>query len=672
MESPPSSNEPQSSTGRWWVHSRLLGVLTILLLTALAYSPIVQCGFIWDDDDYVTNNQTLRSTDGLIRIWTDPGATPQYYPFVHTSFWMEYQLWGLSPLGYHLVNVAIHMANACLLWRILVFLRVPGAWLIGALFAVHPVHVESVAWVTERKNVLSGLFYLIAMWAYIRFADLDRERVEIASEDSTKNAKPYGLLCLLLGCAYVAALLSKTVVATFPAAALVVLWWKTGGISKKQALAISPLFVLGLGFGMLTVWLEKYQVGAEGAEWDFTIWERTLIAGRVICFYATKLVLPYPLVFTYERWEIDAASIPQALFPLGVTLLLLLMFVFQKRMGRGPLAASLLFCGTLFPALGYFDVFPMRFSFVADHFQYLASIAFLILLINLIIAGFRFFHAAAWWNATMAVVALSACGFLTWKQVPIYEGLETLWRDTLAKNPSSWMAHSNLGSLLIRRGDLEEAESHLSEAIRLKPNYHEALANLGKVFESRGWLEQAKAKYVAAIEARPSFAPGYNGLGVVFAQQGEPAKAVEAWTRAVRLQPIFPDAYSNLAALHLQSGDLASAIRYADQAVEQYSGHKQARYILATAHYQRRDYVNAERQLRELIGASNVEPRVWMLQGAVAAGQQKYSDAIQAFERVVELQPKNAAAWTNLSSLHSELGDTEKARRCAEKAAALQ
>ncbi len=669
MELP--SNDVQSPRANF-IRSGILGCLAIALLTAIAYSPIIHCGFIWDDDDYVTNNLMLRSLDGLIRIWTDPGATPQYYPFVHTSFWIEYQLWGLEPLGYHVVNILLHIANACLLWRVLSSLGIPGAWLVAALFAVHPVHVESVAWVTERKNVLSGLFYLIAMWSYIRFADLDRVKAESIEQASNDKPRRYGWLYLLMGGAYVAALLSKTVVATFPAAALVVLWWKTGKITKKQALAISPLFLLGIAFGMLTVWLEKYQVGAEGAEWDFSFWERTLIAGRVICFYATKLVVPYPLVFTYERWVIDSTSIPQALFPIGVGLALVVMLLLSKRIGRGPLAASLLFCGTLFPALGYFDVFPMRFSFVADHFQYLASIAFLVLIVGIFASLLNVWQAPSWLGSTLSLLCLLVCVFLTFKQVPIYEGLESLWRDTLAKNPSSWMARSNLGSLLIRRGDLEEAELHLTEAIRLKPNYHEALANLGKVFESRGALEQAKAKYIAAIEARPSFAPAYNGLGVVFAQQGNREKAIEAWSRAVRLQRIYPDAYSNMAALYLQSGDMASAIQNAELAVEQYSGHKQARYILATAFYNRRDFVNADRQLKVLLQESNVEPRVYMLQGAVAVEQQRYSDAIQAFEKVVQLQPKNSAAWTNLSSLHSALGDVENARKCAEKAAALQ
>src|SRR5688572_14772657 len=174
------AQRPRQTTSRW--RPVLLPAAALLAMTLIAYAPAFRAGFIWDDPDYVTNNATLRSLDGLRQIWFVPQATPQYYPLVHTSFWIEYQLSGLNPTGYHAVNVLLHAVAAILLWRVLTMLEVPGAWLAAGMFAVHPIHVESVAWVTERKNVLSGVFYLASALMYLRFVG-----AALVSPDSPLN-----------------------------------------------------------------------------------------------------------------------------------------------------------------------------------------------------------------------------------------------------------------------------------------------------------------------------------------------------------------------------------------------------------------------------------------------------------------------------------------------------
>src|SRR5688572_14862801 len=365
--------------------SALIGSGVLLAMTLIAYLPAFRAGFIWDDPDYVVNNATLRSLDGLRQIWFVPRATPQYYPLVHTSFWIEYQLWRLNPAGYHAVNVLLHALAAVLLWRVLKLLDVPGAWLAAAIFAVHPMHVESVAWVTERKNVLSGVFYLAAALAYFRSSfglwgsGIGEDKDTAVDSSNTRHPKPDTRYSLSLGL-FVCALLSKTVTASLPATILLVIWWKRGRITRRDVVPLIPFFVIGVALALNTARLEREHVGASGAEFDFSALDRILIAGRAAWFYAWKLIAPVNLSFIYPRWTIDDRAAWQYAFPLAAVALVAALFVLRHRIGRGPLVAILFFGGTLVPALGFFNVYPMRYTFVADHFAYHASIGIIVLI----------------------------------------------------------------------------------------------------------------------------------------------------------------------------------------------------------------------------------------------------------------------------------------------------
>jgi hypothetical protein len=335
----------------------------LVLLTLVAYLPVLQYGgFIWDDDFYVSNNPLLRSVNGLVRIWTEPTATPQFYPLVHTTFWIEYHLWQLNPFGYHLVNVLLHALNAVLFWRLLTKLDLPQAWVAAAVFALHPVCVESVAWISERKNVLSAFLYLSSALVYVEFWMWGSDK---------RRWVPYAAAFAL----FVGALLSKTVTCTLPATLLIVLWWKRGRIKWGDVLPLVPFFVAGAALGLTTAWIERYRAGAMGGEWDLSFADRWMVAGRAVTFYAAKLLYPHPLSFVYERWQIVAGAWQQWLFPLGVIALLATLWALRERIGRGPLAAAAAFVAILGPALGFVNVYPFRYSFVADHFQYLASLA---------------------------------------------------------------------------------------------------------------------------------------------------------------------------------------------------------------------------------------------------------------------------------------------------------
>src|SRR5580658_1590861 len=390
--------------------------LAALLLgaTLIAYSPALNGEFLWDDDGHVTK-AALQSLHGLWRIWFEVGATQQYYPVLHSAFWIEHRLWGDSVLGYHLTNVLLHAVAACFVVWIVRLISLPGAWLAGFLFALHPVCVEAVAWIAEQKSTLSAVFYLGAAITYLRF---DRTR---------RKTLYFGALGL-----FVLALLSKTVTATLPAALLLVFWWQRKQVSwKRDVRPLLPWFALGAAAGLFTAWVERRYVAAEGPDFELTLLQRCLLAGRAIFFYLGKLVWPVNLTFTYLRWKLDASACWQYGFPLGVLAIVAGLWLLARRR-RGPLAAFLFFAGTLFPALGFFNVYPFLYSYVADHFQYLASLGIIV--------------PAAWgwarWTRgsfIVAIIVVGLLGCLTWRQSRLYRDPETFYRASLARNPNAWL-----------------------------------------------------------------------------------------------------------------------------------------------------------------------------------------------------------------------------------------
>jgi tetratricopeptide (TPR) repeat protein len=587
----------------------LLPVL-LLLAVAIVYRPAWGGDLLWDDDAHITR-PALRSAHGLWRIWTDLGATQQYYPLLHSAFWFQHRLWGDAVQGYHLVSLALHAISAWLIALILRRLAVPGAVLAAVVFAVHPVHVESVAWISELKNTLSGTFYLAAALAYLRFDDLRKGR----------------LYALALGC-FVLGLFTKTVTAVLPAALLVVFWWRRGKVSgRRDVLPLLPFFVAGACAGILTAWVERTFIGAEGAEFRFTVIERVLIAGRAIWFYLGKLFWPVNLAFIYPRWEVSAHAWWQYLYPLGVVVLLAVLWRLHGR-SRAPLAAFLLFCGTLFPGLGFLNVFPFRYAFVADHFQYLASIPVMAF------ASACLTHALRRWTtrpaaATALVLVLVAAplGALTWRQSHDYADAERLYRATIARSPTSWLAHNNLALILLDDGRLEEARAHILEALRLSPGIAEHQLNMGRLLLGEGAPAQSVPYLQEAVRLNPLLVSAHNNLGVALMRLGRPGEAVAPLAEAVRLQPDHADAHANLAsALH--------RLGRADEAATQ----------VATALALNPDSAAAHNE-----------------SGLLAMDRRAYDEARKAFARALQIDPGMADAQVNLGVALLYLGRTGEA-----------
>ena len=591
-----------------------------------AYWPAIQGGFVWDDNAHVTA-AALRSFRGLWRIWFDLGATQQYYPLLHSAFWIEHRLWGDAVLGYHLVNIAQHALAACLVVMILRRLALPGAWLAGLVFALHPVCVESVAWISEQKSTLSAVFYLSSAFIYLGF-------------DRTRLRSSY-LWALAL---FLCALLSKTVTASLPAALLVVFWWKRGRIDlRRDVRPLLPWFALGITAGLFTAWVERVYINARGAEFAISPLQRLLIAGRAVWFYAAKLFWPSNLIFTYPRWNIDPAVWWQWLFPLATLAVGIGLWLLARRR-RGPLAAFLFFAGTLFPALGFLNVYPFRFSWVADHFQYLACLG---VIVPLCVLASRAPRAAL-----VAPVILLA--ILTFRQATMYGDTETLYRETIARNPASWMAHNNLGVALSRiDGRSAEATDEYRAALRIKPDYAEPHNNLATIFSREGRMPEAIAEAQQALRIKPDYPEALVNLGSFLNTiPGRRPEAIADYQAALRLKPHHAEAHNNLGlALSDMPGRLPDAIGELEAAVQLEPDNAQMRDNLAGALARMPGRLpDAIAEVQAAIKITPDDPQAHDFLGrCLSQVPGRLPEAIAEFETALRLAP-------NFAQAHNDLG----------------
>lgn len=589
--------------------------LCLVALLALAYWPIVHAGWSWDDDSYVTANPVLvweRPIGESFRaIWT-PGGTPQYYPLVFTTFWIESRLLGPDfaerPLLFHLVNWALHALSTLLLWRILAMLRVPGAWLAAALFALHPMNVESVAWVSERKNVLSLALALSSIACWTRFGD---------ARDGPFEARCgwYAASLLLL----VAAMLAKTTAAAVAPALIVIDLWRRTPMTTARLAAYAPYFAIGVPLGLFTAHVERTLVGANSAEIGLAPLDRLILAPRIALFYLWTFVWPWRLAFIYPRWTIDAAHLMQwiplaAALAAGVGALLA-----WHRSHRGPLLLLILFGACLFPALGFIDVYPFRYSFVADHFGYLATIPMAIAAASIATRATRAWTALP--RGATLVLALALLATLTARQSTAYRDEETLWRRSLAANPDAWMPNSNLAGILLQQA---------AEAVRRDD-----------VERSRASAAEAEHFARAATELSPGqFTPWHN-LAEALRLQGRRADALAAADRAATLAPEVADVHWMRGRLLEESGDANAAIEAYRRAVE-----------------------GPDRERRDPGSVAQSGPGPWGHRFALARALQRAGrdeEAVAAYEELLRFKPNEPYAAANLALARARLGRHEAA-----------
>jgi tetratricopeptide (TPR) repeat protein len=595
-------------------------LLAVLLITAtfLAYQPVWRGVQIWDDGLHISRG--LPATlGGLWQIWSEPAITHIFDPLIDTVFWIERNLWGTSTLGYHFVNIGCHLAVALLLVKVLRRLRMRGAWLAAWIFALHPVHVESVAWITELKNTMSGIFFLLTTVMYLQF-------------DETRTRSSFALALLL----FLGALLSKATTVVWPFGMLVILWWKRGELSwQRDVLPLIPFVALVLLDGWLALRAQRDELGPISWHLSFSVAQRLVIAGRACWFYAGKLLWPVGLCPIYPRWSVDRLAGSDSLYPISIVALLIALW-FLRKWSRAPLAAALFFIGSLTPILGLFSFAYLQFSFVADHLQYLASLG-----------GITFVASGGVWIQErrhplpekaahgLCVAVLAALAILTWQHSRAFTDYGTFARTTLARNPECWVAHEQLGVVFASEGKFREASDEFGRALRANPRYGLCHSDLGSVLQSQGRTEEAIHEYQEALRWQPDLVrPRYN-IGCILAAQGRFSEAIEQYQDALRMEPYASEVRNNLGVALASSGKLDEAITQFRRAVEL-----------------RPDFVEAQVNL-----------------GHALAKQMNFPEAIRHDREALRLNPKNAGFHYDLAIALANNGDlaqsTEQFREAA-------
>ena len=692
--------------------------LALALLVVVSYFPALQGDFVWDDVIFA-EEPVIHSPGALRSIWFAPADIKNeghYWPLVYSSFWLEHRLWGLQPAGYHAVNLFLHLLNCLLLWRLLLRLAVPGALLIAAVFAVHPLHVESVAWIIERKDVLSALFYLGAVLAWLRFVALER-------------VGHYLLVALL----FAAGLLSKSVVVTLPLALLIVQWWRGGRVTRVDLLRVAPLMVLGVAITAADL---AFYRGREVLELGYTLAERMLIAGRALWFYAGKLVWPLELAVIYPLWEIDARSVAGWGYVAAAAGLALALWLLRERIGRGPLAGALYFALTLGPVLGFVDYGYMQFSFVADRFQYLAGIGVLAVLLGAAahalgrlpawapaVAGERgaagmrevapwrraaetWVRYGAWGVAAVVVVLL---GSLTWRQAGIYRDEVALFSHIVALNPEARDAHLNLGNALLEADRTEEglaasriaveqrpesadahsnlglalsnlerfteAEESLRRALDLDPRHKSALQNTAELLRKQEQYEAAVEAYQTVLERDRRYALAYAGMGDALFNLQRYEEALAALTQAIVLQPRLPMAGAMEVLMGRASrelGRLETAEGHFLRAMKLDPGDATPVLDLAGLRARQQRGEEADELLRRARELRPHDPATLQNVAEALRKQERYEEALPAYRAVLEIDPEYALAYAGMGDALFRLGRYAEAIDTLAQATTLQ
>ena len=621
-------------------YSKFLQIFFIVVLCLTTYASSVRNDFIWDDDSYVYANPYIQKTEGLSAIWLTH-RLPQYYPITFTTFWIEHQLWGDHPLGYHISNLIFHILNAILIFWVVEKLCATLAFPVALLFAVHPIQVETVAWVTERKNLLALFFFLLAMLSYFRF-------------DATRKTAYYFQTLGLFVCA----LLSKSIAVCFVFIPVLYGWWRNGKVTWREIRLSLPLVTIGALSAINTIYLELYRVGARGDAWDLTLFERIVLAGRVLLFYLYKVCVPLTFSFFYSRWAIDASKWWQWLFPLVPIVILILLFYFRHQIGRGPLALFLFYTISIFPALGFFNVYPMKYSFVADHFSYLST-PVLILLICLCISFLLVKLKLKFPSLTsktakifMWLIFLGVITYMSGKSMTLtrnYKDVVTLWENLLSDNPKAWVAYTNLGYIYRSVGKIENAISLYRKAIEIIPDDPNAYYNLANTYYDIGETEQAIELYRKTIKIDSHYVNAYNNLGLIYNNIGKTNEAIDLFRRAIQINPRQAKTYYNLGLTYENIGNSEQAIELYRKAIEIDPHFSEAYYNLGNLYNKIAMPMEAVTLYKKAIELLPTDPHLYFNLGNTYNSIGELEDAVKFYKRTIALNPSYAEAYYNLA-----------------------
>lgn len=616
-----------------------LAIGKALLLSALvliAYVPAMRAGFNWDDGDFLTQNKMIKAPDGLYRFWFTAEA-PDYFPLTSSMLWIEWRLWEMNPMGYHVVNVLLHLGMCLALWRVLKRLKIVGAWLIALVYAVHPVNVESVAWITERKNTLPMFFAMLSVFLFLR----------VLTDERAFLKKDY-LLSLLV---FVLALLSKTSVALFPVVLLGCVWWIKRRITRDDIVRTLPFFTVAFVLSVVTIWFQYNRAIGDDIIRTDGFASRLAGAGWAVWFYLYKALLPVNLIFVYPRWEINAHN-PISYVP-GMLLIVLGYVFWRQREGWGrPFVLAMgYYVVTLFPVLGFFNIYFMKYSLVADHWQYTSLVGVVALVVGGAIVLVQKRTSAYRQIAAACAVALVLClTSLTWRHSHIFTNEETLWRDTIAKNPRAVIAYDNLGVQLMHQGHLEKAIPLHQKALEIDPNNVKAMNNLGVALVRSGRFDEAEPYFQRALQLDPDFASVYNNIGLSLARQGDDDSALPYYQKALELEPTHSDALNNIANVYARRGDHDRAIEHFQKALEIHPDHAESHYGTALSLTFKGELDLAEQHYLRSLAVKPFSADTHNNLGALYQQKGDIERAISSFQQALRCDPSFSSARFNLAN----------------------
>ena len=646
--------------GRACSRRGFLDVLILGMLVVGSYAPVMLWGgFVWDDVSFLVESPVIRDWSGLRRIWFVPGEIkePHYWPMTYTSFWLEHKLWGFTPAGYHVVNVLLHVANVLLLRQILLRLAVPGAWIIAAVFAVHPLHVESVAWVIERKDLLASLLYLACVRTWLRFMD-----------------NPAAWRCGVALALLAAAGLAKTMAVTLPAALLILHWWQHGRVTARDLALLSPFFVVAFGIAAidLRVFAAEFSLSL-----PYSTPERVLIASRAFWFYVGKLLWPTDLAVIYPIWDVHLAD-AQAWAGVGAGAALIgALWFFRHRIGRGPLAGTLFFAVTLSPTLGFVDHSYMAYSFVAERYQYLAGIGFMAVVLGPATdAVGRLPDVGRRAARGLAIVTLLLLGTLTWRQSSLYSDDVTFFSHVIAHNPQAQAAHLNLSKALFKQERWEEAAAAARVAVQQRPDSHKAHLNLGAALNKLERFDEAEQHLRQAVVIAPHESQPAAHLGLLLSSRGEPDEAERTLRRALELAPGDLVIIRTLATLLNTWGRYDKALDLCTRTIER--GTADASIYAARGHslYRMHRYDEALASARQALSFDPALPTAFslhVLMGQASWAMTHNAEAAAAYyTRAMLIDPNHPNVLADLASLRIVQRRDEEALALFQTAARLQ
>ncbi|HYM10614.1 MAG TPA: tetratricopeptide repeat protein [Bryobacterales bacterium] len=611
--------------------------LLIAAVTLLAFWPALDNQFVnWDDDQNFLLNPYFRglALSNLHWMFTT-FHLGHYHPLTWISLGLDYVLWGLNPEGYHLTNVLLHAANAVLFYfaglRLLRGRIFPAA-LAALLFALHPLRVESVAWASERRDVLSGLFYLLSVLAYLRAQ-------QAAPPGAPRNGPRRRWLAASLA-AFAAALLSKVIVVSLPVVLLLLDYYPLR--RRPHWLEKLPYFALAAIAGIAELALQRTGVAGFAGHAAVFPGLRLTLSLYGLAFYLGKTLFPFSLYPQYVLPMGISPLAPRLLAGSALVIAITIVVIALRRRFPALLVAWGCYVVSLLPVLSFFRVDPQQF--VADHHTYLATLA----LALLAAAGLAALPRRA---AAAAVALVLALALLTRRQIPVWHDSLTLWTAALAGAPDSAIAHNNLGEALAAAGRWAEATPHFARAAAIKPNYAQAHYDLGRALQKQGNLEAAAAQFERALQIEPAFAAAHDDLANTYAALGRRPEALAQYRLALRDNPAFADAHYNL-------GNLLQSERQFDAAIAEYQQALRLDPTLADAHNNWGVALDAlgrsaeaVAQYRQALALDPQNADAHNNLGISLESQGKIEDALTHYREAVRLNPGRQDARANLARL---------------------